>query len=113
MITKEILRKIISDSIDASKESLTEEYEYGPKKKALLQYLKSFSRKDQVLLFALMDYGREKYNMRSKEKDAILFKEKMNSAEKHNQDDFIAEHLIGKVKNLSHYFEYALNILEE
>lgn len=111
MITKEILRKIISDSIDASRESHTKEFEYGPKKKALLQYLKSFSREDQVFLFALMDYGREKYNARSKEKDVVLFKEKMNSAEGHNQDDFIAEYLIGKVKNLSHYFEYALNIL--
>ena len=113
MITKEILKKIISDNNDASNEQRTEKLGYGPKKKALLQYLNSFSREDQIYLFALLDYGRDKYQMRSKEKSKVLFGEKMITAKTHSNDEYIAEYLIQKGRNMSYYFEYALNILEE
>ncbi len=113
MITKEILEKIIFDNNDSLNETRNEKLEYGPKKKALLQYLNSFSREDQISLFALMNYGRDKYNMRSKEKDNRLFEEKMLTAETHINNEHIAEYLMGKSKELSSYLEYALNIFEK
>lgn len=113
MITKDILNKIIEENNQSVNEKRTKLFGYGPKRKSLLNYIKSLPKEDQLYLFALVDYGRDKYQMKDFTADNNLFAVKLKNSNLHKDNDYIANYLIKMGANLSSYLLYAIKILED
>lgn len=123
MIKKEIVDKIILESeakkfgqnITDIKDVCIEKLKWPDERIALRNFIANLPDEEFVDLMALMDYGRDHYNMRDMNTNRMEFFQKRKNVESQiraiEDKNYMASHWLKK-NFLSQYLRYALPLLE-
>ena len=125
-IKKEIVQEIIQKNNEtksyknladtefvAIKDISLESLKWSDSRIALRDFIANLSTEELIDLIALMDYGREHYNMRDKSKNMVEFMEKRKNLNIKTIEEkkYKASYLLGKIY-LSEYLQYSLQLFE-